>query len=254
MEDRGGRRGTPRMDAVAKIRLPAFRGNDVNEMQETPLSGDGWQPFLKVRACGREWTLERAADMEVLWEAMTDFTEDERLPYWTELWPSSLVLAEWLYEQRGRLAGEACLDLGCGIGFTALVGTWLGARVIGMDYEPDALRFASRNAVHNGVPQPGWVAMDWRKPAVRPRSLRFIWGGDIMYEQRFAAPVLDFLEYALAGDGVAWVAEPSRAVYDTFRSQLVSRRWAGRCVYEKAIEALYPQERPVPVRIWEIHR
>ena len=192
--------------------------------------------------------------MEALWEAMTEFTEDERLPYWTELWPSSLVLAEWLYEQRERLAGQPCLDLGCGIGLTALVGTWLGAGVIGMDYEPEALRFASRNAVHNGVPQPCWVAMDWRKPTVKPRSLRFIWGGDIMYEQRFAAPVLDFLDYALDGDGVAWVAEPSRAVYDAFRSQLVSRRWAGRCVYEKPIEALYPQERPVPVRIWEIRR
>ena len=55
-------------------------------------------------------------------------------------------------------------------------------------------------------------------------------------------------------NSVAWVAEPSRAVYDAFRSQLVSRRWAGRCVYEKSIEALYPQERPVPVRIWEIRR
>lgn len=48
--------------------------------------------------------------------------------------------------------------------------------------------------------------------------------------------------------------KPSRAVYDTFRSMLVNRRWAGRCVWEKNIEALYPQERPVPVRIWEIHR
>ena len=104
------------------------------------------------------------------------------------------------------------------------------------------------------MPQPLWTVMDWRKPAVKRRSLRFIWGGDIMYEQRFAAPVLDFLEYALAEGGAAWVAEPSRAVYDTFRSMLVNRRWAGRCVWEKNIEALYPQERPVPVRIWEIHR
>ncbi len=179
---------------------------------------------------------------------------DERLPYWTELWPSSLVLADWLYQRRESLRGQPCLDLGCGIGLTALVAQWLGANVIGMDYEPEALRFARRNAEHNAVPQPLWTVMDWRKPAVKRRSLRFIWGGDIMYEQRFAAPVLDFLEYALAEGGAAWVAEPSRAVYDTFRSMLVNRRWAGRCVWEKNIEALYPQERPVPVRIWEIHR
>ena len=226
----------------------------VNESQDTPLSEGSWQPFLTVNACGRDWTLERAADMEALWESMTEFTEDERLPYWTELWPSSLVLADWLYQRRESLRGQPCLDLGCGIGLTALVAQWLGANVIGMDYEPEALRFARRNAEHNAVPQPLWTVMDWRKPAVKRRSLRFIWGGDIMYEQRFAAPVLDFLEYALAEGGAAWVAEPSRAVYDTFRSMLVNRRWAGRCVWEKNIEALYPQERPVPVRIWEIHR
>ena len=202
----------------------------VNESQDTPLSEGSWQPFLTVNACGRDWTLERAADMEALWESMTEFTERE------------------------SLRGQPCLDLGCGIGLTALVAQWLGANVIGMDYEPEALRFARRNAEHNAVPQPLWTVMDWRKPAVKRRSLRFIWGGDIMYEQRFAAPVLDFLEYALAEGGAAWVAEPSRAVYDTFRSMLVNRRWAGRCVWEKNIEALYPQERPVPVRIWEIHR
>ena len=210
-----------------------------------------------MAAAGRQWRLTRAADLEELWDAMTadphNF-EDERLPYWTELWPSSVALAGWLAARQEEIAGRVCLDLGCGLGLTALVGQWLGARVTAVDYEEAALHFASRNAALNGVTQPCWALMDWRRPAVRARSMARIWGGDIMYEQRFAAPVLDFLEYALAEGGAAWVAEPSRAVYDTFRSMLVNRRWAGRCVWEKNIEALYPQERPVPVRIWEIHR
>lgn len=226
----------------------------MNETNDAIATSGTWKPVLRVTACGREWELERAEDMERLWDAMTAFTEDERLPYWTELWPSSLVLAEWLYSQRSRLRGEPCLDLGCGIGFTALVGQWLGARVTGMDYEPEALLYAQKNAVRNDIAQPGWVVMDWRRPAVRRRSLRFIWGGDIMYEQRFAAPVLDFLDYALMNDGAAWVAEPTRAVYNTFRNALASRKWVGRCVLEEAVPALYPQERPVPVRIWEIRK
>ena len=40
----------------------------MNESQDTPLSEGSWQPFLTVNACGRDWTLERAADMEALWE------------------------------------------------------------------------------------------------------------------------------------------------------------------------------------------
>ena len=84
----------------------------VNESQDTPLSEGSWQPFLTVNVCGRDWTLERAADMEALWESMTEFTEDERLPYCTELWPPSLAPAAWLYPRPERLRGPPSPDLG----------------------------------------------------------------------------------------------------------------------------------------------
>ena len=159
-----------------------------------------------MAAAGRQWRLTRAADLEELWDAMTadphNF-EDERLPYWTELWPSSVALAGWLAARQEEIAGRVCLDLGCGLGLTALVGQWLGARVTAVDYEEAALHFASRNAALNGVTQPCWALMDWRRPAVRARSMARIWGGDIMYEKRFVAPVLRFLEHALAPDGAA---------------------------------------------------
>lgn len=217
-------------------------------------SAKGWQPVLRLSVCGRDWELERAADLETLWETMVDFNDDERLPYWTEIWPSSLILCEWLREHQQRIAGRQCLDLGCGIGLTALVGQWLGAQVLGMDYEPDALAFARKNALRNKIPVPGFVAMDWRRPAIRAHSISVVWGGDIMYESRFAVPVLDFLDYALAPDGVAWFAEPCRAVYDAFRSSVANRKWGCRRVLETTVAALYPQEKPVPVRIWELSR
>lgn len=131
----------------------------VNESQDTPLSEGSWQPFLTVNACGRDWTLERAADMEALWESMTEFTEDERLPYWTELWPSSLVLADWLYQRRESLRGQPCLDLGCGIGLTALVAQWLGANVIGMDLSRKPC--VSRGATRSTTPCPSRSGRSW---------------------------------------------------------------------------------------------
>ena len=159
-----------------------------------------YTPHISVRAAGRIWRLTRAADLEQLWDAMTaapeDF-EDERLPYWTELWPSSVALAGWLAQQQQTIVGQACLDIGCGLGLTAMVGQWLGAKMTAMDYEEDALRFAARNADLNDVPQPLWTVMDWRRPAVRAQSMHRVWGGDIMYEKRFVAPVLHFLDHTL---------------------------------------------------------
>ena len=75
-----------------------------------------------------------------------------------------------------------------------------------------------------------------------------------MYEARFASPVLDFLEYALAPGGRAWVAEPCRSVYDVFRSILHSRGWTEGCVHEQSVEALYARSAPATVRVWELTR
>lgn len=216
-----------------------------------------YTPHISVRAAGRLWRLTRAADLEQLWDAMTaspDDFDDERLPYWTELWPSSVALAGWLAQQRQSIAGQACLDIGCGLGLTAMVGQWLGAKMTAMDYEEAALHFAARNADINEVPQPLWTVMDWRRPAVRARSMHRIWGGDIMYEKRFVAPVLRFLDHALAPDGAAWVAEPGRTVYDAFLHALQNGGWQGRRVYHETVDPLYAQPVPVTVHVWEISR
>lgn len=211
---------------------------------------------ITVLCAGRTWHLERAANLEELWDAMAedaDAFEDERIPYWTELWPSSLVLAEWLALRRADIAGRPCLDLGCGLGFTALVGQWLGARVLAMDYEEEALGFARRNAVTNAVPQPLWVLMDWRRPALGTGSFARIWGGDIMYEKRFVTPVLRLLEHALMPGGVAWVAEPGRSVYEAFRRALMQDGWTGRRVHSATVSSPDGQGTPT-IGIWELTR
>jgi len=50
-----------------------------------------------------------------------DFVKDERLPYWADVWPSSIVLAEKLLELKG--AGRTALELGCGVGLSTLAAT-----------------------------------------------------------------------------------------------------------------------------------
>jgi predicted nicotinamide N-methyase len=209
---------------------------------------------LRVTACGRDWLLAME-NMESLWESMTAFaTDDERLPYWSELWPSSLALARWLHAHAGDIFRRVCLDVGCGIGFTALIGQWLGARMLAMDYEPRALAFARSNAACNGVPESLWLAMDWRRPALAEGSLDLAWGSDIMYERRFAAPLADFFRHVLRPGGRALLAEPSRATCDSFYAAVAARGMAMRCVHREDVVALTPQRRPVPVRIWQIER
>ena len=49
------------------------------------------------------------------------FEDDEFLPYWAELWPSGIALAEGGEIVSLPLAGLRVLELGCGLGLPALV-------------------------------------------------------------------------------------------------------------------------------------
>ncbi len=226
-------------------------------MPPTPYTA--YSPGISVTVCGRNWNLQRAADLETLWQAMVDseLNSDERLPYWTELWPASIALAEHIQSAQKHVKKKRCLDLGCGLGLTALVGAWLGAHVVGMDYEPQALAFAARNTQLNHIPlhqAPLWTAMDWRHPALKRYSMDVVWGGDIMYEKRFVEPVLNCIDHVLAPHGRAWLAEPGRNIYTLFQAALDERGWHSRLLRTRPTLALYRQQYTVPVRLWEITR
>ncbi len=210
---------------------------------------------------GREWRLERPATLEELWDAATPetFGEDERMPYWAEIWPSSLVLVRWLEQNRQDISGRNCLDLGCGLGLTAVIGAFCGGKVLAFDYEPEAARSARHNAVLNQVDGAFPLVMDWRVPAIKPHSFSRAWAGDIMYEQRFARPVAAFLHHSLAPGGVMWLAEPSRTVYTEFLAIMRELGWQTRKVHQELAGFVDEQGRDLPgprstVQIWEIAR
>lgn len=213
--------------------------------------------------------LERTSDMETLWEAMGDdrtaenqstptqeFGADERLPYWAEIWPSSLLLARHLDRHASRICKRRCLDLGCGLGLTALAGAKAGARVLGMDYEWPALYFARRsqklNAPFSGAVR--WVLADWRAPGFKPGIFECIWGADVMYERRFMAPVANFLAEHLAPGGVAWFAAPERKMIAPFAEHVRDLGFSPRKAASETVERVAAEGPAVKINVWEFSR
>jgi len=206
---------------------------------------------VAVEVEDRVWLLDRAADMEALWDRMDadDMGDDERLPYWAEVWPASVLLGRHIVRNADRLRGRACLDVGCGLGLTGMIAGSVGARVVAFDYEWPAVRFARHNAELNRVPQPLWTVMDWREPAVQAGAFTFIWAGDVLYEKRFFTPLIRLFRHALAPGGRIWIGEPvrtvSRPVWDEMRAQ-------GFAAEKLAVEKVALCGQNATVNLWEV--
>jgi predicted nicotinamide N-methyase len=159
---------------------------------------------------GQDVRLTKIADLEVLLEELdpVTFAEDERIPYWAELWPSAVALAYYT-TQHLHLVGRGVLELGCGLGLVSVVAALQGARVLCTDYEPDALAFARHNARRNACRQIRFRLVDWRRPALR-RRYDYILASDVIYEARNFEPLVNLLSRYLARGGTAVFAEPGR--------------------------------------------
>jgi predicted nicotinamide N-methyase len=132
-------------------------------------------------------------------EALIDeeaFADDEFLPYWAELWPAALALAEALPDVSGLRVAE----LGCGLGVPSLVAAARGADVTAVDWAEDAVALLRENAARNGLCVRAEVR-DWREPWAERFDL--VLGADLLYERRNVEPVLarlrDLAPAALVG-------------------------------------------------------
>jgi predicted nicotinamide N-methyase len=169
---------------------------------------------------GRELTLLGPRDRDAL---LTEeaFEHEEFLPYWAELWPSSLALARVV--ARRPLTGRRTIELGCGLGLPAIAAAVAGARVLATDWAPDAVAMTARNAERNGAALQArlfrWDAAP--EPLGPPWPL--VLASDVLYEARNVAPLLALLPRLTAATGEVWLADPGRATAAGFLESAVER-------------------------------
>ena len=145
-----------------------------------------------------------------------DFARDERLPYWAEIWPSGVILAEGLSGLRGD--GLRLLELGSGIGLVCIAAVLAGFEVLATDYYEDALRFTRVNVAHNTGVDPATMLVDWRFPPSQLGSYDLVVAADVLYEQPYAELLAELLPQVMAPSGRALIADPGRVAAPRFRS------------------------------------
>lgn len=155
------------------------------------------------------------------------FNRDERLPYWADLWPSSIVLAERVAAMSGHGPGaereRRLLELGCGLGLVAVGATLAGFKVLATDYYDEALDFARVNAWRSTGALLQTRHLDWRAPPADLGPFDVVAAADVLYERRYAPLVASALAAYLSPVGVALIADPGRVAVGSFLDECEAR-------------------------------
>ena len=142
------------------------------------------------------------------------FAEDERLPYWADIWPSARVLAERIAAE--PLNGRRYLELGCGAGLVAVAAAIAGFDITATDYYEEALQFTAVNVlVNTGVLIDTRIG-DWRRFPHDMGRFDLVAASDVLYEPAHAELIAGVLDRTLTARGTAIIADPGRLAAPQF--------------------------------------
>jgi predicted nicotinamide N-methyase len=143
-----------------------------------------------------------------------DFALDERLPYWADLWPSAIALANRVIEENG--ADRRLLELGCGLGLVTAAAIRAGYDALATDYYEDALRFTIENSRRLTDASPEVRLVNWRTLPDDLGTFDRIVAADVLYERGYGELVADVVAALLAPGGRATIADPGRVAAGIF--------------------------------------
>ena len=149
------------------------------------------------------------------------FAEDERLPYWADVWPSARVLAERIATM--TVEGRRFLELGCGAGLVSVAAAMAGFDVTATDYYDEALRFTALNVLVNTGVLIDTRAADWRRFPHDLGRFELVVASDVLYETTHSGLIAAVLDRTLTGRGTALIADPGRLAAPQFIEECKER-------------------------------
>ena len=129
-------------------------------------------------------------------------------PFWIKFWEASFVLADDLV-RRSFAPGTEVLEIGAGMGLAGLFLAACGHRVTLTDYNDDVLDLLALNARHNGLDTATVQRFDWLDPQLAG-SFDIVCGSEVVYQQRFFAPMVELFRRYLKPGGAVHLAHNLR--------------------------------------------
>ena len=173
-----------------------------------------------ILIAGREVRIHHPRNADALIDEKA-FEDDERLPYWADVWPSARVLAERVATM--PVDDRRFLELGCGAGLVSVAAAMAGFDVTATDYYDEALRFTALNVLLNTGALIDTRIGDWRRFPHDIGRFELVVASDVLYEQPHAALIAGVVDRTLTARGSAIIADPGRIAAPQFVDECKER-------------------------------
>jgi predicted nicotinamide N-methyase len=135
-------------------------------------------------------------------------------PLFGVVWPSSEVLAHFMFER--DIAGLRILEVGCGIGLTSLVLGHRNADITATDQHPEAEGFLERNVSLNGLTPIPFVRTGWADEDCGLGEFDLIVGSDVLYERQHVEQLSAFIDRHAKPRCEVIIVDPGRGQQSRF--------------------------------------
>ena len=134
------------------------------------------------------------------------------------VWPAGLALAEAM--TRFPVAGKRILEVGCGLGLSALVLQRAGADITATDHHPLAGEFLRVNAALNRLAPVAFRRASWTGVDTTLGRFDVVVASDVLYERQHPGELMGFLERHTNADAQVIVADPGRSQHARFSAHM----------------------------------
>ena len=164
--------------------------------------------------------LERIVDAGALLRARDPIEP----PYWALPWIGARAVAAQLLDTPPA-RGSSVLEIGCGLGLAGVAAGLGGASVLLSDFVDASLEFARANAEHHRLASYEVARVDFTRDCLG-RRFDVVVAADVVYDPPSYAPLVEFLDAHVAGNGVALLTESLRADAKSVLAMLDERDFA----------------------------
>ena len=163
-------------------------------------------------------------------------------PYWTQVWPAALALAEFLWQHPHYVQGKEVLELAAGLGLPSLVAAQYAKWVCCTDYLPEAVAVMQQSVTYNQLTHVHCQVLNWHHlpPQLKTEVLLL---SDINYDPQEFEVLYGVLTRFLAQGTTLLLSTPQRLMAKPFIERLLP--W---CVRQQQATVLH-QEQNVAVTL-----